>query len=837
MENNKYLNQKSEYNSHQLFFPLNKNLQFQNIFKDNFNLNKQKDNKYYINKKKEINLISRNKVNEIGINGPKILTINFPPEFFKTDNNSKNISRKPESYEKNTYNQENMVNNMEMNIITNENEKIFVNNIKKNFLNYNNNKIYKGRNQDIENIDNNNNKKSILNKFNNNYNMNNFQNYNNYYSCSNPSFFDQNLNNNKGHLRNELGLNSENGTFFTEKEKTYKEALSHIKTEGSYYKDFSKANRIPTNFKSNSIVNSNQYNNKYIIKNMGKKINSNLIYNLKLENDNYIYKNKNSYNSNQNNPKNKFAKNMVRYNNSLNNNKLVDNPSNFTNQIIKNKNLDSELVPSSIYELYMDNNKSNYNSNEINYLSEQLSSIKLNKEYYKKIKNYNQYPYRSENHSMFSFNQDKNSKSPSREKNYNKVQNNNERKNSSNYNKNLILELKKNSKRKIYTVPEYNKNILKEFEMKNIKIENLNLGISYKIYNGYKYYLDVKYGQIYILKDINFNFEKEIISSIEEWNKNFRNDGLYLKIYGNKSNFNKEQTTLIIQYPIGGESLNDIINSVGFYDQNFLFNIITKIYKGIIKVKENISNEKYKNISFCLCDIYLNINEHIKIIPPIIRQISMNSNLDKKINFQNSLCNCKENIILFQNKFNINKDSIPFFCLGFLIIQIITQNLIFELNSFKHILININNIKNKCCLAHLLLDIEEEKLNGNKYLLFSHFLILYPKSLLSFLHECTSFDNIIPSPSNEFLNLYDTNKNLNLSIKEILEITILPKNEYMELETFLKYFEDLYKNIKEKKDDYIRLLKKNKVIHTLSRCFNIDKEIFLNQIIKKIDIN
>ena len=164
--------------------------------------------------------------------------------------------------------------------------------------------------------------------------------------------------------------------------------------------------------------------------------------------------------------------------------------------------------------------------------------------------------------------------------------------------------------------------------------------------------------------------------------------------------------------------------------------------------------------------------------------------------------------------------------------------------------INMNNIfslknmnksiyfpEKKCCFVHLLLDIEKQKLNGNEYLLFSHFLNFYPKSLLSFLHECTSFDNNKPSSSNEFLNLYDTNKNLNLSIKEILDITTLPKNEYIKFDVFLSDFEMLYKDKKINYDDFVRKLNTNKVIQVLSRAFGVDKEKFLNSLSQKIENN
>ena len=358
------------------------------------------------------------------------------------------------------------------------------------------------------------------------------------------------------------------------------------------------------------------------------------------------------------------------------------------------------------------------------------------------------------------------------------------------------------------------------------------------------------------------NSEKEILSLIKEWNKKYENDSIYLKIYED------DQDSIIghnigIQYPAGGESLNDIINSVGFYDQNYLFDIVTKIYKTIIKIKEDKNNGNYINIPFCLCDIFINVNEHIKIIPPSIRKIQISSNEANNLNCHNNPCKCKYDLNLLQKQFNINKDSISFFCLGFLIIQIITQNLIFEINSYKSIFkkintnLNINNnnynnfisyncfnknninnifIEKKCCLAHLILE-SEKQLKGNEYLLLSHFLNLYPKSLLSFLHECTSFKNLKPSSSNDFLNLYDTNKNLNLSMKEILEITTLPKNEYMTIDDFYNDFKKLFKDVNINLNDYIRKLNYNKVISVLSRTFDIDKEKFFNQIIKIIGEN
>ena len=140
MENYHYLNQKTEIptNQDKLFFPFNKNIQYQNFFRGDSNINKQKGRIYNLNNKKEIHFTNRVKDNEIPINGPKMLTMNFPPGFMNTDNN--NNSRKNASHEKNIYMQQNMANNMELNEIGSDNEKMFSNTVKKGFQDINDSK-------------------------------------------------------------------------------------------------------------------------------------------------------------------------------------------------------------------------------------------------------------------------------------------------------------------------------------------------------------------------------------------------------------------------------------------------------------------------------------------------------------------------------------------------------------------------------------------------------------------------------------------------------------------------------------------------------------------------
>lgn len=856
MDNYQYLNQKAELSkeSEKLYFPLNKNIQIQNLFRGDSNITKQKGRIYFINSKKEIHLTSRAKEGDLGTKGPKMLTINFPPGFMITDNNR----RKTASHEKNIYIEQNIANNMELNDVGNDNDKIFSSTVRKGFqdnVNRDKNNSNKERKQDQKNVDlflEKQKIKSIKLNSNENLKINNLEKKNIYYTGSGSSVNGLNSTGNTGNLKSENELNSGRGTSSNEKDK-YEIALDLIKTESSDNKNISTVGTILSKVKSNSNSNINKPYYIFVNNNRSNKPSSNLIHNYSNLDSNNNSKDKCSKNNSYD------KKNLKVFGGSSNSNKLVFNPSSITNQRMIREGSDSELFPSPINQLYIGNKKSANNSKELKKLYNHLSYSNINiiKNNQKKNGNHYYYHNKSENNLKNSLSKDNiTSQSKSKSKNKSKNKNPTKAKNEfgknirTNFYENLIYQLQNNSKKNMNSGFEFDKNMLKNFEIKKKQTLDINKGIIYKIYNGYKYFFDVKNGQIILLKDVSFNLGKGIIHGMEEWNKKNENDSLYLKVYGHENNSEQKQTTWIIQYPIGGESLNDIINSVGFYDQNILFDLVTKIFKSIIKIKENMHDDKHQNIPFCLCDIFININEHIKIIPPLIRNIPLNSisNRDKKANFQNFPCKCKINLKLLQKTFNINKDKISFFCLGFLIIQIITQNLIFELNSYKNILTNytnsngdnksfLNKNNNKCCFVHLLLDNENERLNGNDFLLFSHFLKLYPPSLLTFLHECTSFGERIPSSASEFLNLYDTNRDINITIKEILEITNLPKNEYMKFDKFLNQLEILYKDININSDEFIRKMNHNKTVNVLSRAFNMDKDTFLSQIIKKMDSN
>ena len=137
MESYQYLNHKTELSTNQnkLLSPFNKNLQIQNFFRGDSNIYKQKNKVYNLNNKKEILFSSRQKENdELGLKGPKILTINFPPEFMLSNNNS----RKNSSQEKYIYPQKKLMINYDINnkIRT---EKNFANTMNKEFQKFNSN--------------------------------------------------------------------------------------------------------------------------------------------------------------------------------------------------------------------------------------------------------------------------------------------------------------------------------------------------------------------------------------------------------------------------------------------------------------------------------------------------------------------------------------------------------------------------------------------------------------------------------------------------------------------------------------------------------------------------
>ena len=370
------------------------------------------------------------------------------------------------------------------------------------------------------------------------------------------------------------------------------------------------------------------------------------------------------------------------------------------------------------------------------------------------------------------------------------------------------------------------------------KIPNdLSEGIFYKYVNGYKYYFDLSNIDNYILKEIPKNFRNNLLLQlIEDWNQNYRKFRNYLKIFGYKKYEQNSCDTIIIEYPTGGENFTDMINLIGFYDVKLLLNFSQVIYENLSLLKNDKNNI---NIIFCLCDIYLNINNHIKIIPPFIRNLQFYP----KCNIE--LCQCKNLINQIINLFNYDKNCISLICFGISLLQLVTQNFLFKLNSINYLINKENNLNilkyNKCCLIHTLLNIETNIFNNKNNLLLSNFIKLYPSSVSDFIHTCTKFnysDNYNIIYKHEFLNMYDASNNIEIYTKELLKIITFDSKynqNIISYKTFLEKFEKIYKKIKINSYIFNKVFRYKKIINNLIRAFNINTKEELDKLLNIIE--
>ena len=402
------------------------------------------------------------------------------------------------------------------------------------------------------------------------------------------------------------------------------------------------------------------------------------------------------------------------------------------------------------------------------------------------------------------------------------------------YNKSKRINTHQNEKEQTDNNNKYyshdNKNIRKNDDNKYINQINLNEGITFKNLNGYKYYFNLPNVDIYLLKDIQYSLVQQYKQQIKLWKNKYNQEQIYIKILDIKKYISENKYIIIMEHPVGGENLTNFINSIGFSDQKILFEIISKIYNNILYFQ---NDNFYYNTFFCLCDIFLDVSGQVKIIPPIIRKLSYLEN--------NKKCACKNHLDKIKCIYNIN--CISNFCLGFAIIQLITQNLIFKMKSFDIIINNKNNKDLKrCCLVHTLLTNEILFCDKKEDLLFSNFLELYPKTLIQFLHECTEFNGKNINQSFErLIQKRETNnygeQNTKVQVKELLRLIELPKNKYCNFNEFLYNLEILYKNLDINSDMFNYSLKKKKIISSLSRAFKIKKEELLKYFLKIIRNN
>ena len=384
-------------------------------------------------------------------------------------------------------------------------------------------------------------------------------------------------------------------------------------------------------------------------------------------------------------------------------------------------------------------------------------------------------------------------------------------------------------------------NLNEKIKKQRKEIENINEGITFKLKNGFKYYFNLRNINIYFLKEIQFSLSKGVSTAISSWNKKFKDNINYLNIVCRLLNTPENHYTIVIEYPKGGESLYDIVNSIGLNDQKLIYYIISEINKNIslLKKEDNVVIKEYQNIPFCLCNLFLTISEEIKIMPPIIRKIPINAskifnnNKNKKENILCNSCQCKKNFEILMNQINLPTNNISYFCLGLCILQIITQNFLFKLKSYKILIKNKDYFE--CCLIHSLLNIEK-KIYNNRDLLLTNFLPQYDNKLFNFIEHCTKFTELKNCPDSDFCDYhFNIDKKLDLSMRELLKIMILDNNNYISLNNFLKNFKLLFNDMKIDKNNFKSLLHKNKIIDIIKRSFNIDKKELKNKIYKIID--
>ena len=360
-----------------------------------------------------------------------------------------------------------------------------------------------------------------------------------------------------------------------------------------------------------------------------------------------------------------------------------------------------------------------------------------------------------------------------------------------------------------------NENLNKDF--------NINDGIIYRITNGYKFFIHIPTFNFYMIKTIKYSYYQNLIDKINEWNINLNNNDAYLKIYKTIIN-NKDYFLLLMEQPLG-YTITEILNSIGLIDYTNLRNIIEKIILNINEeINQNINNE------FCGCDLFVDINNKFKFIPPLIRNIHSS----------HKLCNCKITLLKLSKIFNIKINS--FFCLGMIILKMISGNI--KLPSFKFLFLNYEKIRNEfqCCLFHTLLYIENKYLDKKEFLL-KDLLYLYPKEMNKLLCSCLSFNN------SDNIKIYNNNwvdENINfqqrvqISLNEMLNIVQLNSNEntFKSFNEFLNNFEIIYKtidcnllrNYKEK------LINKKIEIILLSKYYDIEKEIAISNFINILNI-
>ena len=340
-------------------------------------------------------------------------------------------------------------------------------------------------------------------------------------------------------------------------------------------------------------------------------------------------------------------------------------------------------------------------------------------------------------------------------------------------------------------------------------------GITYKISNGLKWYYHIPSIQLFMLKEINFNNANGLIQAIRDWNSLYSNNENYLKIYHTLVNVPEGFITVVLEQPFGA-SLNNIIASTGFLGESFLLTIA----KNLINILHANKNAKL----FCICALFFDFFEKVKLIPPLL------DNKDKS-------CNCH----LLMNQ--LSKEGITIDCifsLGFVLLKLIVGNM--DIKSLRLPIILGKSMK-KCCLLHSLIETEKEMFqNDGKNLLLRDFLNFYSKNLEDFLCQTLSFSNnrsIDIIKKHKWISSCVMKEKVKISNKELLKVVKFAKNEktlyiYEFMDNFSIVFHNLKKNV-EVQNEYLKnVYEKTNIVHFLSLVFEIEDEEFIEKMVTKI---
>ena len=375
----------------------------------------------------------------------------------------------------------------------------------------------------------------------------------------------------------------------------------------------------------------------------------------------------------------------------------------------------------------------------------------------------------------------------------------------------------------------------KKPKFKKLSIEH---GVTYKTGNGYKYYFHIPSMELYLLYEIKFTDIGNLIQRIDEWNTHHINNSLYLHITQTLINVPEGYITIVIEQPLG-ERIIDILESTGFMNENF----ITTITKQLLD--NNYSNDSINNV--CICDLYFDIYEKVKIIPSFItEQIKPKKQ-----------CTCKFMLDILSKNLNFNVNNNKYMHIGLSILKLMIGNL--NLDILNYIIVKVQSTSisktfmkmKKCCLMHLLFDIEHMYLQStsSSHLTLKNIITnVYSDSFIKLLCCLLSFD----SNNNKQLNYISkyisilshmSYNRVYVSMKELLKVVKLKHETYINdfINRLFFVLSSLSGNIAHSSDstalskEFIRRLNEKKcVLFFLSYMFDVDKDEFVERIEMKL---